>query len=478
MKGRDADGSDDDFGFGEASRYAAHLDRGWAMLDRGDHAAARTSAEHAQEARPDDPDAAILLGALSLAESDPEESLRWYERAIELDPEYLEPYTAATQVCLYDLEDPARGLRYCNDALELDVLGPFDRLEIHLAAAECELAMNLPGEALRRLATLDEEPVLMSTLQLGARPDLLERGATASKGEGEGEDGDEDGGDEADRDREPDPDDDEAVAAAYLQRDGEEELDEEERVERIGRALQLALRLARMRLDVGDGESATQMLGELLEWYPGEPDAWSLSSEAHYRAGRLPEACVAAIKTLELDHELEAPDWAPSFALVHRRVVQMLRDSPEPAIGALVETGRPITVMVRDAPAPELVLEGVDPRVGVLALAGRPGPEADDLSGEIELPPPQLTGLAVYRRNLARFSRDAEHFDQQLRYAVLDELAAFVGLADDARERLGLPPLEPERIAAPKVEEAELDDGGKGKGKGKRGRRRRSRAAN
>lgn len=459
MKGRDADGSDDDFGFGEASRYAAHLDRGWAMLERGDHAAARTSAEHAQEARPDDPDAAILLGAVSLAENDAEDALRWYERAIELDPEYLEPYTAATQVCLYDLDDPARGLRYCSDALELDVLGPFDRLEIHLAAAECELAMSQPTEARRRLSTLDEEPVLMSMLRLGARPDLLE---------------------EQDSEGEPDPDDDQAVASAYLQRDGEEDLDEEERVERIGRALQLAFRLARMRLDVGDGETATQTLGELLRWYPGEPDAWSLSSEAHYRAGRLPEACVAAIKTLELDHELEVPEWVPSFALVHRRVVQLLKESSEPMIGALVETGRPITVMVRDAPAPELVMEGVDPRVGVLALAGRPGPEADEISGEIELPPPQLTGLAVYRRNLARYSRDAEQFDQQLRYAVLDELAAFVGLPDDARERLGLPPLESELLrAAPKDEEPEVDDdGGKTKGKTKRGRRRRSRAAN
>jgi tetratricopeptide (TPR) repeat protein len=455
MKGRDADGSDDDdFGFGEASRYAAHLDRGWAMLDRGDHAAARTSAEHAQEARPDDPDAAILLGAVSLAESDPEEGLRWYERAIELDPEYLEPYTAAAQVCLYDLDDPARGLRYCNDALELDVLGPFDRLDVHLAAAECELAMSLPAEARQRLAALDEEPVLMSTLRLGARPDLL---------------------DEHDPDGEQDPDDDKAVASAYLQRDGEEDLDEEERVERIGRALQLAFRLARMRLDLGDTDAATQILTELLRWYPGEPDAWSLLSEAHFRAGRLPEACVAAIKTLELDHELPVPEWVPSFALVHRRVVQLLKESPEPTLGALVDTGRPITVMVRDAPAPELVMEGVDPRVGVLALAGRPGPEPE--GAELSLPPPQLTGLAVYRRNLARFARDAEQFDQQLRLAVLDELASFVGLTDEARERLGLPPMEGE-LAMPKVDEPEAEEGPKGKGKSKRGRRRRSRAAN
>ena len=86
MKGRDAE-EPEDFGYGEASRYAAHLDRGWAMLDRGDPAAARTSAEHAQEARPNDPDAAVLLGAVALAESDPYESLRYYDKVIELDPE-------------------------------------------------------------------------------------------------------------------------------------------------------------------------------------------------------------------------------------------------------------------------------------------------------------------------------------------------------------------------------------------------------
>lgn len=467
MKGRDADESDDDdFGFGEASRYAAHLDRGWAMLDRGDHAAARTSAEHAQQARPDDPDAAILLGAVSLAEGDPEEGLRWYERALELDPEYLEPYTAAAQVCLYDLDDPARGLRYCADALELEVLGPFDRLELHLGAAECELALDLEGDARRRLAAMDEEPVLMSALRLAARPDLLE---------------------EVDVD---DADDDKAVASAYLLRDGEDDLDEEERVERIGRALQLAFRLARMRLDLGDADAATQMLTELLRSYPGEPDAWSLLGEAHQRAGRLAEASVAAIKTLELDHEGEVPEWVPSFALVHRRVVQLLKESPEPAIGALVDAGRPITVMVRDAPAPELVLEGVDPRVTTLALASRPTLDAEPIDAG-EPGPPVLTGLAVYRRNIARFCRDAEQFDEQLRYAVLDELASFVGLPDPARERLGLPSLESEGggsggsggggggpvVAPAPRDEPELDEP-PGKGKPKRGRRRRPRAAN
>ncbi len=444
--GRDAEEADD-FGFGEASRYAAHLDRGWAMLDRGDPAAARTSAEHAQEARPDDPDAAVLLGAIALAQSDPEESLRAYDRAIELDPEYLEPHTAAAQVCLYDLDDPARGLRYCLDALDVDILSPFESLDIHLVAAECELAAQALADAQRRLASLDEESVLMSALRLGARPDLLEEAA------------------------DDDPDDDEAVAAAYLRRDADgESLDEEERIERIGRALQLAFRLARMRLDLEQTDAASTTLGELLRWYPAEPDAWYLASEAHHRGGRLPQACAAAIKTLELDHEFAIPDWVPSFALVHRKAIQLLKDCPEPAIGALVDTGQPLTVMVRDAPAPELVMEGVDPRVGVLALAGRPMP---GLSEPIptDLPAPQLTGLAVYRRNLARFARDAEHFDQELRLSLFDELSVFVGLPNAARERLGLPPL-PDLPPEPEPE----PDKGKPK-KPKRARKRRARAS-
>lgn len=421
------------------------------MLDRGDPAAARTSAEHAQEARPNDPDAAVLLGAVALAESDPEESLRCYERAVELDHEYLEPYTAAAQVCLYDLDDPVRGLRYCTDALELESLGPLESLDIHLVAAECELASGSPADATRRLASLDEEPVLMSILRLGARPDLLE---------------------EVERD---DPTDADSVAwdLLCLDTDGDE-LDEEERVDRIGRALQLVFRLARIRLDLGDAESATQTLTEVLRSYPGEPDAWYLASEAHHRAARLPEACVAAVKTLELDHELSIPDWVPSFALVHRRVVKLLQESPEPALGSLVDTGRPLTVMVRDAPAPELVMEGVDPRVPVLALAARPAPAPGTTPAD-DPTPPQLTGLAVYRRNLARFARDAEHFEQELRLAVLDELAAFVGMDDHARERLGLPPLGQDPVPAPEPE-PEPEDGGKTKRK--RGRRRRSRATN
>jgi hypothetical protein len=84
-------------------------------------------------------------------------------------------------------------------------------------------------------------------------------------------------------------------------------------------------------------------------------------------------------------------------------------------------------------PSMELILEGVDPRIAALSLASR---GADDDGA-----PPVLTGIAIYRRNILRLARNPEFFDQELRYAILEELAAFLQLDDDRRVALGLHPL-------------------------------------
>ena len=52
-----------------------------------------------------------------------------------------------------------------------------------------------------------------------------------------------------------------------------------------------------------------------------------------------------------------------------------------------------------------------------------------------------ISGLAVYRRNILRLARDADNFDQELRYAVLDELATALQFSNDRRTQLGLGPL-------------------------------------
>lgn len=414
----------EDHGYGEASRYAAHLDRGWALLEQGDTVSARTSADHAQQARPEDPDAAVLLGAIALAEGHADESLRFYERALELDPDYLEPYTAAAQVCLFDLDDPARALRYCDEALELEGLMPFERIDLELMAAECDLSRGSVDDARTRLDGLTLGP-LMLALELGGADDA--------------EDETEDGDDNLEIDLQTDR----GIALAFLRTDAEGELlEDDEQVERVARAVQFALRLARLRIDVGQTARASELMGQLTERYPRDADAWYLLSEAAYRDGVPAVSSQAALRALELDGIGALPAWVPSPAMVHRRVVDILHTCPDPGLRALVEGSSPVAIVVRESAAPELVLEGVDPRLTALALASRAGSDPEDASATT------LTGLVVYRRSVCRYSRDAEHFDQELSLSVLDELATFLALDDTRRDAVGLPPLPPGLRAA------------------------------
>ncbi|MBX7083373.1 MAG: tetratricopeptide repeat protein [Nannocystaceae bacterium] len=420
MSGRDEPDAPD-AGFGEASRYAAHIDRGWALLDKGELSAARTSVAHAQDVRPDEPDASLLLGAIALGEGNAAEALRCYDRAIELDPEYLEPYAAAAAVCLYDLDDPARALRYIGDALELEELAPLEALDLQLLAAECELAgddVHAAGDRLRELPTA---AVLEATLALtagGLPSDPAELVA-----------------DDPVRD----------AAWQYLALDAEgEALEDEERVERGQRALGLALRLCQLRADAELLPEAHALVVKLAQWFPRDAEVWGLRGELEFRAGAVVEAARAGLRTLELDAEAPLPEFVPSPAVVHRKVLQALANCGELRLSSLVERTAAPAILVRELPPAELVLEGVSPRVAVIATASRPDgpdPRGTDRS--------ELTGLTVYRKNIARMVRDLEGFEDELRYCVLEELAAFFALPARVRKNLGLDPIEAPPLRSP-----------------------------
>lgn len=431
MVGRDVE--EFDSGYGESSRYAAHLDRGWALLDRGDVVAARTSVEHAQEVRPDDPDASVLLGAISLAEGDPSEALRCYERAAELDPEYLEPYVAAAQVCLFDLEDPARALRFCEDALELEHLSAFEALDLGLLQAECVLANHanpdggLPNaSAVPELGNAEDLAVVIATLELAAR-----------------------GPNDADLDAR-DPVQAEAAEALMLDSDGDR-LDEDEQRDRVARAFQLVMRWARLKLDLGETQRATDQLRALTTWFPEEADAWYLLGEALLRGQDVLRAAEASLRTLELDARHPLPGWLPSPGRLQRRVLQALQRVHIPAIRQAIADERPIAVLIQERPAPELIAEGIDPRLPALALGTRLDPEA---------PTATLTGIAIYVANIARVCRDATQFEEELKLSLDEELGVF--FAD---------PPAPTAQQAADTDEAPADDADK---KPRRRRRRKS----
>jgi tetratricopeptide (TPR) repeat protein len=409
MAGRDGEDIPD-AGYGESSRYAAHLDRGWALLDRGDLAAARTSVQHAEEVRPDDPDAAVLMGAISLAEGNADDSLRCYDRAIELDPEYLEPYLAAAQVSLYDLDDPTRALRYCGDALELEGITPFEALELQLIGAEAELSLGSDAAARARLTALPETGELGVALAIAARHEPPSREMAL----------------------------DHEAAVSFLTEDHDgEPLEDEERIDRVSRLLQLALRLARLRVDAGDVDGGVAQLERVIELFPDEADAWYLLGEAGHRGGDPARAAEAGLRTLELDGLLELPRWTPSPAVLQRRVLQILEGAPVPELAALVKGDRALPLFVGEQPPVELVAEGLDPRVVVVVLAGR------DQSQEGDQPPLVLTGIAVYRQNLVRFAHEDAQLQAELRMSLFEELAAFLQLPDPARHALGLPTAAP-----------------------------------
>jgi hypothetical protein len=155
---------------------------------------------------------------------------------------------------------------------------------------------------------------------------------------------------------------------------------------------------------------------------------------------------------------------------MHRKVVQVLGECTDPALNGLVQRDGPLIVLVQDAPAPELVMEGVDPRATALVLAARAPTE---LPGAKSLDPSELqvTGVALYRRNLLRIARTPEQFEQELRYSVLEELATFMQLDDERRAALDLPPQRPppEETSAPEEEEEDPP---------RRGSRRRKRVHN
>lgn|GEM_PF-1971646 len=384
----------DDEGFGEASRYTAHLDRGWSLLDRGDLQRARNSAHQALKIRPEVPDGAMLMAAISLAESDPESSLEWYERAIDADSEYVDAQLAAAQLLLYDLDDPQRALSRAEIARELDEATLVDQIDLGLLEIEALLGMSDHPSASERLGLLAELYLLEQLLSEQTPRDELGRLLREFAGEAH-------------------------------------DLDADDMEQLMGRIVQLAVRVARLHMDLGAPEAALPWLDGLLRRFGDDADVWYLTNEAAYMAGEPIRAAHAALQVLQLDATSPLADWSPEPAELHAKVVDLLVKCLDPQLRALArEPG--FVVVVNEGPPFELVLEGVDPRARALALAAR---NIRDIEAA-----PTLTGLALYRRNLIRLSRDQAQLDRELQLAVFDELAVFFDFDDARRERLGLAP--------------------------------------
>jgi hypothetical protein len=228
---------------------------------------------------------------------------------------------------------------------------------------------------------------------------------------------------------------------------------------------QLAMRLGRLRLDLGESEEGLDLMRRLVERFPNEGDAWYLAGEAESRhGGETRRGSEASLRCLQLDARLDLPAWLPSGAVIHGTVLDVLQQCTDEDVRNLVGQGAPgISLLILDQPSPELVAEGVDPRVPTLALGIRP-PGSSSPEDVV------MTGLAVYVRSICRYCRDAEQFDAELRFAILDEIAVFMRFDDDRRDAIGLPPMP-----APPVEETPEPEESKPKSAKSKSRRKRRR---
>ena len=138
-------------GGSSVEKFYAELDRCWSLLERGDLEGAQSLALKLLRTDGDAPELYVLLGMIDGMQGDPEKALTYYERAMDIDPEYVEPIICAAELQIWELEDYEKALGLCERALDL-------------AEEEDEYvdALLLKAEA---LANLDREQAAYATLQ-------------------------------------------------------------------------------------------------------------------------------------------------------------------------------------------------------------------------------------------------------------------------------------------------------------------------
>ncbi|MCS6913675.1 MAG: metallopeptidase family protein [Myxococcales bacterium] len=133
---------------------SAHLDRGWDLLQKNDFRGATVSAQEVLKLDEQSPEAYTLLGAIAAAQGQAEEALEHYGRAMELDPEYIDPLLYAAETYMWPLGEYEEALELCQQALDM-AEEEDEYLDALLLKAEVELGL---GDLKAARATLSELP--------------------------------------------------------------------------------------------------------------------------------------------------------------------------------------------------------------------------------------------------------------------------------------------------------------------------------
>ncbi len=99
-------------------QFAAHLDRGWDLVSRGDLAGALRSAEKSLELDAESPEAHNLMGYIRGAEGNVEDALQHYRHAIEIDETFVEAMLNAAEVLIHPVQDYDGAIDMVEEALD------------------------------------------------------------------------------------------------------------------------------------------------------------------------------------------------------------------------------------------------------------------------------------------------------------------------------------------------------------------------
>lgn len=183
-----------------------------------------------------------------------------------------------------------------------------------------------------------------------------------------------------------------------------------------------------LALALGELAQAIGYFAEALEIDPDMADAQYGLGLAHGLSGNRAEQVRCFLRTLALDESEPPPPWGLSEDAFADLAEDALAELPEAAITRLEN----VPVLIEPAPAPELVADGVDPRLlGLFSGVPLPAKTTEGQSAELD-------SIHLYQRNLERACRDREELVAEIRITVLHETAHFFGLEDEDLHGMGL----------------------------------------
>ena len=169
---------------------------------------------------------------------------------------------------------------------------------------------------------------------------------------------------------------------------------------------ELQVQVGRVYFDRGHFERAREHLSQALERAPALADAHYYLGMVERMVGHDVEAMVAMLRARELDAQGPPWPWSQPREQFEAVVAEVLRRLPARLAPHLEGTA----VVVTDLPGAEVVAEGVDPRIPVMA-------DRIDNDGHIDK-------LFVYQRNIERYANGRADVPEVLLDAVTDEVTA------------------------------------------------------